>query len=585
MGYIVAANSSINLTVAALGIDITSLADIPVWRVVDGAVNNASVTLTVAADGLSAIAAIGAAPTQLPTTRRIQVTGHLGDASVVVGLVDLLIVATPDVGLSVTVSGAGEAVTPPDQWLSTASSTLTGSLEATPNFGQAFYFAPSFDINNNVSFDFGLYKPTLVMASGICTNTVLRGFNINPTLSVLRTATGSTLYGMQDQPNVAGDWGVNLPDVISYAHTPGVLANGVHSVAQQQIIGLYIQPTVETLSSGVLTVNQVIGVDIGVTLEPAASTGVVTVSGRTGLHVRDVTTVGVGAINLGRNIGINIEDQSAGDAVYGVYSAISAGAGGRYAFFAAGDAPSQFNGPVVVGKTTPALDLTVYSEADNDSGVAVVSASAGTSAAAVVASINDLGHLLGHSIGSSAHSDFPDRAVLNAVGAALTVRTDQSDILLSVSGLETAHVQADAVVPLVPMYQGAISTAARYVTSGELLYAPVLASVSLRNQTTSVSGVLLLPSTAGVYRVGVYQLTTSGATAGTLATTVTWTDDAGNQSASPASNVNLGVLDSFGQGQAILRATTDAAIRYNAVLTGLVGAPVFNLYLTAERLM
>jgi hypothetical protein len=130
-----------------------------------------------------------------------------------------------------------------------------------------------------------------------------------------------------------------------------------------------------------------------------------------------------------------------------------------------------FLGNVGIGTVvSPAYSLEIRDNADALAGIFCANASATANAAALNIFQNDVGHSLFVAMFSSVNSDptVADRAAVVGVGAALSLATDQSNLRLSVSGLETVNVRADAVVPTVPLYQNFITGGARYVTSGEL---------------------------------------------------------------------------------------------------------------------
>lgn len=112
---------------------------------------------------------------------------------------------------------------------------------------------------------------------------------------------------------------------------------------------------------------------------------------------------------------------------------------------------------------------------------------------------------------------------------------------------------------------------------------PMVATASLTGQTAAIGATTLFtPSAAGTYRVSVYQVCTT-AGAGTLATTIGWTDDEQAQTTKPASDVNLANLGEAASGVTFIQATA-VAITYTVTAAGIAGGAAFSLYITVEQL-
>lgn len=114
----------------------------------------------------------------------------------------------------------------------------------------------------------------------------------------------------------------------------------------------------------------------------------------------------------------------------------------------------------------------------------------------------------------------------------------------------------------------------------------VVSQVALTMQQNSINATnLYTPIINDVYRVSVYQVDSQSAIAGTLSTTITWTDQTGTtQGINPASNLSLISLHGFSQGTAYIDVLGTTNITYQTSLSGVTGTPQYSLYITVEKL-
>jgi len=114
--------------------------------------------------------------------------------------------------------------------------------------------------------------------------------------------------------------------------------------------------------------------------------------------------------------------------------------------------------------------------------------------------------------------------------------------------------------------------------------ATIVATVSLTGQTGAIGATTIYtPSASGTYRVNVYHLVTT-AGAGTLTTTIGFTDDESAKTTVPASNIDLSVDQQANSGQIFIRSTA-VAITYTVTIVGIGGSPVYSLWVVVERLV
>ena len=113
-------------------------------------------------------------------------------------------------------------------------------------------------------------------------------------------------------------------------------------------------------------------------------------------------------------------------------------------------------------------------------------------------------------------------------------------------------------------------------------FSRVITAVALSAQTASIAQtVLYTPSVAGLYRVSVYHFCSTAGTAGTLDTTIFWTDDVGATNAKPAAQISLTVAGNWASGQGFLRSNS-GSIDYSTTVAGAVGSPQYGSYLCLE---
>lgn len=112
----------------------------------------------------------------------------------------------------------------------------------------------------------------------------------------------------------------------------------------------------------------------------------------------------------------------------------------------------------------------------------------------------------------------------------------------------------------------------------------IVATVSLTAQDAAIGATTIYtPAAAGTFRVNVYQICHTAGAAGTLATTIGWTDPVTAKTIKPAADI---VLDSTANGATGIAfiVTTASAITYTTTITGGSGSPKYNLYIVVEAL-
>lgn len=116
-----------------------------------------------------------------------------------------------------------------------------------------------------------------------------------------------------------------------------------------------------------------------------------------------------------------------------------------------------------------------------------------------------------------------------------------------------------------------------------------LVLLNLDNQITRVDETAAIAASncyvappAGMYRISVYHTSKVALAAGTLATTIRWTDENGAKSSKPAPDVLL-TGTNFDQGAVVARVAS-GNITYETSLTGVVGSPVYSIYVRVENI-
>lgn len=110
------------------------------------------------------------------------------------------------------------------------------------------------------------------------------------------------------------------------------------------------------------------------------------------------------------------------------------------------------------------------------------------------------------------------------------------------------------------------------------------ASISTTNIYTTGNGAdrsLLLSE--GLYEVSVYHVCTSAGSAGTLTTTIGWTDDVAARTATPAANISL-TGTNYASGIVIIKTLATTAVTYSTTVAGATGSPVYATYITARKI-
>lgn len=92
------------------------------------------------------------------------------------------------------------------------------------------------------------------------------------------------------------------------------------------------------------------------------------------------------------------------------------------------------------------------------------------------------------------------------------------------------------------------------------------------------------PSGDSLYLITVYQTVTSAGSAGTLASTIYWTDDWSSKSNSGAGSISLASLNTFSNGVNYIQAKAGTPIQFSTTLTGVLGNPQYSIYITIQKL-
>lgn len=113
----------------------------------------------------------------------------------------------------------------------------------------------------------------------------------------------------------------------------------------------------------------------------------------------------------------------------------------------------------------------------------------------------------------------------------------------------------------------------------------IVATVALTGQAASITTTALYtPAAAGTYRVSVYHfITTPSVGAGTLDTTISFTDDEGAKTTLPAAQLDLTVDKGAATGMTFIRSTA-TVINYSTTITGGDGNQRYSLFVVLERL-
>lgn len=106
-----------------------------------------------------------------------------------------------------------------------------------------------------------------------------------------------------------------------------------------------------------------------------------------------------------------------------------------------------------------------------------------------------------------------------------------------------------------------------------------LAQVDLTGQTGDIAAATLLTDEGvpGIWQVSVLHTCTSAGSAGTLATTIRWTDANGAQSVKPAADLDLTGTGYAGGSALIEQASAANDITYETAITGGAGSPAYRL--------
>jgi hypothetical protein len=109
---------------------------------------------------------------------------------------------------------------------------------------------------------------------------------------------------------------------------------------------------------------------------------------------------------------------------------------------------------------------------------------------------------------------------------------------------------------------------------------------SFNNTATNAniaSTTLFTPASTGLFEVSVVQLVTTAGTAGTLSTTIAWTDEVGATTATPAAGLTVATTGRD-SGIIVISATAGNAISFSSSLSGLVGTTTYRVKVAVKRL-
>lgn len=109
------------------------------------------------------------------------------------------------------------------------------------------------------------------------------------------------------------------------------------------------------------------------------------------------------------------------------------------------------------------------------------------------------------------------------------------------------------------------------------------AYTSAGNDATANELGILVASASGTYLVTVYHECTTAGAAGTLSTTITYTDERGTQSLKPAADVDLASTSNEAQGVAVVRCTAND-LEFAKEITGVSGSPHYRSHVSAVKI-
>lgn len=112
----------------------------------------------------------------------------------------------------------------------------------------------------------------------------------------------------------------------------------------------------------------------------------------------------------------------------------------------------------------------------------------------------------------------------------------------------------------------------------------VVNNTSYINQTSNIATTIYHVTSDGVFRISIYQINTQSALAGTLSTALSWTDNTGSQTQTPAANISVTLLNTFSNGQSYIHAKAGSYISISTSLSGVTGSPKYSLFVTIEKL-
>jgi len=179
----------------------------------------------------------------------------------------------------------------------------------------------------------------------------------------------------------------------------------------------------------------------------------------------------------------------------------------------------------------------------------------------------------------------------NAAGDALTTNAAQTltnkDLT---SGSNTFPAPALPNVGTAGTYTKVTTDAQGRVSAGAVLAAtdmPRHVEVSLTGQSAGIGTTNLQPggamAPAGLYLINVYMFITTVGTSGNLVITITWADGTATRTSTPFVNVNS-TATALSTSLAI-RTAGAAHISYSTSLAGVVGSPVYSLYIEMHQLI
>lgn len=388
---------------------------------------------------------------------------------------------------------------------------------------------------------------------------------------------------------------------ISTANTTGSMCIGYNSTATgSQSIVIGNQSTVNGLASITIGNQATSPADEAIAIgqlatasgNGATSLGFNTLaSGNGALAIQGANSAGTNSICIGENasssfddtivIGINSTAGGPSGVAVGSNSTVS-GSGLAFGPFANATGASTAIGNSAISSGSSSLAIGQASTASGDQSVAIGNSSMATNTKSVALGFSS--QTSGDSaisIGNSATAIGNDSI---AIGLGATANNNNSITIGNgaTSSINNEMQLGSSGTPLTFVFNGVITgyngdtTVANGVSS-------VVGDVSLTGQNTSLGPTTIFtPVNPGTYRASVYLVISTAGTAGTLSATISWTDDVQAQSTT-TTTVALATSGAFVQQTIYLRSVA-SAISYSTTLTGVLGSPVYAIFVDLERI-